>query len=379
MSTTIVHQEKKEKTDAGWNELIVYSESAIETYIQKINALRKANIYLAHVGKFLHTGNRQQTVWRACVPTVIHRLRESQCPPSARINPLPALTWLPCSVIGGWQVIPLSYLTGVLIVYAGFALCLTECIWEPALLEKPYPWQIALIGIVFTLATMFSINVVGALAPLTFDSYAMRKGEYPSGTVIAGILWNSHFTDLRVSITNPTDDDYSDIDIAIQPDKWNYKAAILQENTGCQLISMGGKGINIMPNGIGGATSITGHRVGDEVDATTNVGDVFEHFLTSGGYRLRCGKFPAHSAVQVVFALAAVDQKLIDKVLPPSPTAPKKDGTWRMGYFDLPLPMNKFDLLEPRPSPAVVIVEGHYNRKIKRFSISGCITVADGN
>jgi hypothetical protein len=45
MSTTIVHQEKKEKTDAGWNELIVYSESAIETYIQKINALRKSLIY----------------------------------------------------------------------------------------------------------------------------------------------------------------------------------------------------------------------------------------------------------------------------------------------------------------------------------------------
>jgi len=45
MSTTIVHQEKKEKTDTGWNELIVYSESAIEAYTQKIKALRKSLIY----------------------------------------------------------------------------------------------------------------------------------------------------------------------------------------------------------------------------------------------------------------------------------------------------------------------------------------------
>ncbi len=45
MSSTIVNQEKKEKTDAGWSELIVYSESAIEAYTQKIKNLRKSLIF----------------------------------------------------------------------------------------------------------------------------------------------------------------------------------------------------------------------------------------------------------------------------------------------------------------------------------------------
>lgn len=66
----------------------------------------------------------------------------------------------PAFIIGGWQLTPISHSIGVLIVYIGFGLCLAECIWEPVLLAKPYQLQVALIGVVFTLAGAFTIGFV---------------------------------------------------------------------------------------------------------------------------------------------------------------------------------------------------------------------------
>lgn len=280
----------------------------------------------------------------------------------------------PAVVIGGWQLMPQSYLTGVLIVYVGFVLCLAECIWEPALLSRPYQLQIALIGVIFALVTVFSINVVFVWAPLTFDSYAMRKGEYPSGTVIAGIPWDRHLTDLRVSVTNPTDDDYYNVDLIAQPDKWSYKAAISEENTGCLLTPMGGNSVLIVPSAKGGPTTVTGHRVGEKFEAADNAGDVFEHFITDGGYRLRCEKFPAKFTVQIVFALASINRDLQSKLS----SRELKSGEWSITTGEL-MPINKFDLLELRPSPSLVTIRGNYNSGAKRFSISRTLRVTDGN
>jgi hypothetical protein len=60
---------------------------------------------------------------------------------------------------------------------------------------------------VFGLFALITINVVAVDTPLNVRSYAMRKGEYPPGTTIGEIHWDSHFTDLRVAITNPFDED----------------------------------------------------------------------------------------------------------------------------------------------------------------------------
>jgi hypothetical protein len=176
----------------------------------------------------------------------------------------------------------------------------------------------------------FSFCVVFISAPLNFDL---------SGTVIAGIPWNPHFTDLRVSITNPTNDDYSGVDLAIQPDKWNYKAAILESDTGCQLNPMGGNSVLVVASSKGGATKITTHRVGESVEGSDNAGDVFEHFISEGGYRLICTKLPSHFTVQIVFAL--VNQQS------PLPASPRSGGQ-RIDiqeWAPKDATANKFDLL----------------------------------
>ena len=188
----------------------------------------------------------------------------------------------PAFVIGGWQLIPLSYVVGVLIVYAGFALCLAECIWEPALLARPYQLQIALIGVVFALGAAFSISVVLVLAPLTFDSYAMRKATHADGTDVEGIHWDSRFTELRVAVTNPTDDDYRNLDVVIQPDKWIHKAVVVNRLSVCDLTSVGGNVVEAsLPNKTG-MTTFRATRIGDSFDFHDSMGNTYTTLASDG-------------------------------------------------------------------------------------------------
>jgi hypothetical protein len=299
-------------------------------------------------------------------------------PPKKRSEPQDSnrLLWVrslagPGIIIGGWQLMPTSYVVGTVIVYFGFSLCLLECIKEPALVGH-LRWRVALVVVVLIFAAVFSFRVVFISAPLGFDSYAMRKGDYSPGTVIAGIPWNSHFTDLRVWIKNPTDNDYRDVDLAVQPDQWNYKAAILEENTGCQLISLGGNSLLVAPNGKGGATSMTAHYEGNHFEAGDDAGDVFEHLITQGGYRLICPKLPAHFAIQIVFALAAASPDLGVQ------NTNLKPNEWAGAFYEIK-PTDKFNILSPRPSPSVVTIIGRYGRELKNFSLNTNIRVLDGN
>src|ERR1700690_188172 len=158
----------------------------------------------------------------------------------------------PAFVMGGWQIMATSYVAGVTIVYLGFLLCLVECIKEPELVSGPYPLQITLILAVIVLAEVFSVGVVLVRSPIDSTAYVILNSDYRPGINVGQIPWNPHFTDLRVAIINPDDDDYSNVDIAIQPDQWNYKADILNETTGCKLFPMGGNAVLISSNIKGG-------------------------------------------------------------------------------------------------------------------------------
>ena len=268
------------------------------------------------------------------------------------------------------------YFGGVLIVYVGFLFLLYEVCVEPWLLKRPLPIQVFLIAVVLLLCDVFSIGIVGAQAPISFQSYAMRKGDYPPGTAIAGIAWDSHLTDLRVTLTNPTDDDYENLDVAVQPDKWTYKAGLLSSPE-CDLLQMGGDTVSVVRSGKGGATSFTSIRVGTGFDFQDNVGDVFIQLATELGYRVRCTKLPAHFTVQIVLAVVSVDPELLKKVGP----AGKKfgPGEWGLGYAELHGPKSEFDVLDVRPSPSVVQLSGKYIRKLKPFAITETVAVVNGN
>jgi hypothetical protein len=292
----------------------------------------------------------------------------------------PSTFWIPrvlgLSVFAGLSLMRYYYSWGVLIVYVGILFLLYEVCVEPWLLKRPLPIQVCLIAVVLLLCDVFSIGIVGAQAPINFQSYAMRKGDYSPGTTIAGIAWDSHLTDLRVTLTNPTNDDYENLDVAVQPDKWTYKAGLLN-SPGCDLLQMGGDTVSIVRSAKGGATSITSIRVGTGFDFQDNVGDVFIPLATKLGYRVRCTKLSAHFTVQIVFAVVSVYPELLKET---GAVGKKLDpGNWGMGYAELHGAKSEFDVLDVRPSPSVVQLSGEYIRKLKPFTITETVAVDNGN
>jgi hypothetical protein len=205
---------------------------------------------------------------------------------------------------------------------------------------------------------------------MDFLSYAMRKANYSPGEDVVGITWNTHFTDLRVAITNPSDDDYHDLDIFIQPDKWNYKALMITKLSGCDLTPIPGN-VFQTARAKGGTTSITSTRIGDGFDAHDNQGDVFTPLAKETGSRLRCSVFPAHYTAEVIFALVALSPRL--PMPKPSP------GKMGMAIAEIAGADSIFDILDDRPFPLVTLMSGSYKRNLKKYSIRRTIPVSDGN
>jgi hypothetical protein len=273
------------------------------------------------------------------------------------------------SILGGFGMMRYYFWLGVLVVYVGIAALIWEVCVEPELTKRSIWIQVVGIGLVFALFDLFTIGVVAARAPIAFYSYAMRKGDYPAGTVIGGITWDPHLTDLRVAVTNPSDDDYQDLDLAVQPDKWSYKAAIVTSPSGCDLTPIGGNTVFLARNGKGGSTTVTMTPIGTGFDAHDNQGNLYTSLATESGYRLRCGKFPAHFSVQIVFAVVTVRPDLL-------PKQSNFSGTY---MTELTPTKSDFDLLDRRPSPSVVLMRGSFIRVLKRYSITGTINIKDGN
>jgi hypothetical protein len=255
-----------------------------------------------------------------------------------------------------------NFLLGVVVVYVGVVTLLWELKTDP-LFSRPDGIREILMGLILVATLVFTAEIVWTPAPLEFYSFAMRKANRSSTDVVEGILWDEHFTELRVAITNPTGDDYDDFDVAIQPDKWNYKAAIVNSTSGCDLIPIGGANVLLAGrNKASGTDSITMSRVGNSFEAHDTLGNTYNPLAVESGYRLRCSAFPAHYTIRVVFALVAPPSRFMPSERP----AP---GMWSAQYDEVAGATSDFDILEARPSPSVVSLSGTYKRKLKTYSI----------
>lgn len=265
---------------------------------------------------------------------------------------------------------PFSFAWTAALAYTFFVLSSFEAWFDPPLKRV----RLLCLPLILMAALWFTSAVVFATAPIEFLSYAMRSGDYAPGTVIGGISWDAHFTDLRVAVTNPSEADYQDLDLKFQPDKGTYKAALLGDAAGCDLISAGGNTV-FATISKGGATKITTQKLGEGFDAHDNVGDLITPLLTDGGYRLRCSKFPARYTVRIVFALATVDPQLVSILTRPIPP-----GKMNLSYAEIAGPKSPFDMLNTKPSPTKVLVEGSYTNSMRKpYPIKTTVTINDGN
>ena len=255
-------------------------------------------------------------------------------------------------------------------------MCIYEIIREPELIRRPYQIQVILIGILFGFAVLFIIHVVPAYATLEIEAYAMRNGNYVDGANIGGIVWNSHFTDLRVTVRNADKDDYTGLDILLMPEVWTYRASIVGDNPGgCSLTTESGATIFTTITK-GGTTKVTMHRSGNSIEAVDSVGDIFTALATSGGYRLHCDRFPKLFTVKVLFACVELNQDMVKHI--PQPKL-DKPGEWGMSASEWSGVKSSFDMLGPKPFVSSVQVSGSYLKDLATFTTNKRIEVQEGN
>lgn len=277
------------------------------------------------------------------------------------------------SVLVGFGLMRTYYTLGVLIIFSGLAFALWEVCVEPELVKRPFWNQVVGIALILIFGAFFTIGIVGAQAPIVLQSYAMRNGNYSDGEVIEGIKWNSHFTDLRVAVTNPSDIDYQDLDVTVYSG-WTHQAVMMTSLSGCSLSSMGGNTIFFARAKESGSLFTTATRTGASVDFHDSQGNVYSVIATQGGYRLRCGQFPNHYTMTLVFALVSVPPKIMGGLANGVPA-----GKWGLADTILPAEESVFNELGPKPASSIVSVKAHYIKNLKPYSVSINITVEDGN
>jgi hypothetical protein len=260
----------------------------------------------------------------------------------------------------------ISYLWTIILAYAFFVLCMLEIWFEPSLRK----FRRLLSAVIVPAMFWFSIAVPFARAPLEVAAY-VPPGGHADGASIGGISWDSHFTDLRIAMSNSTPIDYQNLDVLLKPDKWTHKAAVLS-GAGCNLSEVGGTVLTMakMPVKTSTQHRFTAMRVGDGFETYDSVGNEYVVMASESGYRLRCAAFPAMSTIKVVFALVA-PQPIILPHMTARPGGFVFETEAFSGVTDW------VEMLNTKPSPGQITVSGKYISGIKPYSIEQAITVAN--
>ena len=120
------------------------------------------------------------------------------------------------------------------------------------------------------------------------NAHAYTNHHIP-GTQFGGIMWREeNSTDLRVSLTNNTDNTYGDVDIVIDPDSWIVGIGQLQAVPKCDITPSTDvqTSLDLAPNGTGKTYSIN-------PAVMASLGD---------GVRVLCDKIKPHTSIDLIFA-----------------------------------------------------------------------------
>lgn len=198
---------------------------------------------------------------------------------------------------------------------------------------------------------------------------ALVTAGYAPNSVIGGVTWKPEFAELRMVIHNPTDEDYSDIDLGMNPDVWIYRASILGDSHGCSLsVEPGGRKAEVTIAGQTGNDTVTGNNIFGEIDLHDTQGNSWMTVATDDGYRLECDKLRPSTTVQVM--LVAVTLNGFGGCTPPPSAAPDQ---WDLKACDLKpsgghQPSYE-DVFGPKPVPHTVAVQGSYRFRNIRHSM----------
>ncbi len=287
----------------------------------------------------------------------------------------PFLLWLKglgasSVLLGGLGIMqPQFFWLAVGLVYAGLLLFFVDLYFE----TFSRAWR-ATAGLAIVVSLVwFSVGIVFVSARLDLLTLGSQI-DYSIGNAPSpgGIVWRSFFTELDVTMANPTDENYDNVDMLVRPD---YPVAAIAQLSNLPDVSF--------ENRDGVDARITAEEVDGNKPPVTLV-----FLATNAGYKVHCGRIPPHSSLTIVTAVVEV-KKATQTVKPGTPitipninalslddfsteiTMSGKDGTF--GYW-FGSPKN-ISLYLPKPKPQNVLVNGYYTASNRRRGLTKNVSV----
>lgn len=262
------------------------------------------------------------------------------------------------------------FLTGAIVAYFGYLICLAEVYLEPLLREKSRrKFRIAAIALVMLICGAFTYSFVISSPPPCVMAYSMST--LPSG--VAGLEQNQKFTYLEVAINNPTSGSIHDLNVLVDPDTWVREGQIIKGSPDCEISRAPGKSLAVGRVEHLGTGNLTTNNVFGSLELHDSLGNPFTIQGSHGGYKLSCNNLRPQSTIQIIL-ICETFIKEATALIPPTSSQP-----------GLSMELQEFknqpqDFLGPRPFPSLVHLEGHYKTWSSRlFSISTNVKVDTQN
>lgn len=191
--------------------------------------------------------------------------------------------------LGITELFPFLYWPGVVLVYAGFAAIAIDGArgkWHKNALVRLFISAVGVLGIAW-----WSWGAVFVKAPLVVLT-ERSIGDYPEGTVIGGIKWNSRYSDLRIYLINSSAYEFRNIKLEIAAD--GMMQQIGQMDPVCQ-------GFEAFPESLPmrvGSTEQPGSKQDDLLPTGSSI---------SNHFRVVCDELPRKSNTDLIVPVMPVD------------------------------------------------------------------------
>lgn len=182
-----------------------------------------------------------------------------------------------------------NFWIGAVLTYLGFAAVVVDIWLEPRLINRR-KWQAFSFLLVLAAVAAFSGFIVFVDAPLNIAAL-VTDGEYKTGSSINGIVFRPEFTELRLSISNPSRNPYEDLRLLIKPKEGI--AAISQVDGPTASFQSPVSARVMMMDKSGNTRVMSGYKL----------------LLTNAGYEMHCDRLSPGTSINIAIALAEPKQK----------------------------------------------------------------------
>lgn len=184
--------------------------------------------------------------------------------------------------------------------YFVFFACAAILLWAAdAFVElREYRYRYRLVPVVVGVAAIlvFSKQFIFVPLPLS-ESVWSTGGAYQPGSIVNGIPWSSKFRDIHVTIANDSEYDYTQLTFLLRP-----KHSVIAASLVTTLAKVSVSRENPM-------TSFDLQLWHRQTGVRTDI--PVDWVASTGGFRIRADVLPSHSHIEVLLAVADINQKKV--------------------------------------------------------------------